>query len=121
MDHETAQRFAREWYAAWNAHDLDRILSHYADDVEMASPLVCLLTGEADGRIAGKEALRAYFTAGLEKYPSLRFEPLELFVGVNSLVLHYVSANGQAAAEVVFLDEDARIARYLAHYTEHGD
>jgi len=74
MDHEAAERFAREWYAAWNAHDLDRILSHYADDVEMASPLVSLMC-----------------------------------------------ANGQAAAEVVFLDEDARIARYLAHYTEHGD
>jgi ketosteroid isomerase-like protein len=120
MDHEAAERFAREWYAAWNAHDLDRILSHYTDDVEMASPLVSLLTGEADGKIVGKEALRAYFAAGLEKYPSLRFEPLELFVGVNSLVLHYVSANGQAAAEVVFLDEDDRIARYLTHYTEHG-
>jgi ketosteroid isomerase-like protein len=118
MDHKAAQQFAREWYAAWNAHDLERILNHYADEVEMASPLVSLLTGEADGRIVGKEALRAYFTAGLEKYPSLRFEPLELFVEVNSLVLHYVSANGQAAAEVVFLDEDGKIARYLAHYAD---
>lgn len=27
--------FAHEWIAAWNAHDLERILAHYADDVEL--------------------------------------------------------------------------------------
>jgi len=28
LTHERAQRFAEEWYAAWNAHDLDAILGH---------------------------------------------------------------------------------------------
>src|ERR1700723_3107179 len=37
MTSELALRFA-EWIAAWNAHDLPRILSHYADDFEMSSP-----------------------------------------------------------------------------------
>jgi ketosteroid isomerase-like protein len=32
MDYERGQRFADEWYAAWNAHDLDAILDHYTDD-----------------------------------------------------------------------------------------
>jgi hypothetical protein len=27
-----AERFAEEWVAAWNAHDLVRILAHYEDD-----------------------------------------------------------------------------------------
>jgi hypothetical protein len=116
MDYSTAQRLAEDWYAAWNAHDLDAILDHYADDVEMASPLVSRLTGKDDGRIVGKEALRAYFAAGLARYPTLHFEPLELFVGVGSLVLHYRSANGAPAAEVIFLDEQAKIVRYFAHY-----
>jgi ketosteroid isomerase-like protein len=116
MDDDVAQEFAREWYAAWNAHDLEGILSHYADDVEMASPLVSVLTGAADGRIVGKDALRAYFAAGLEKYPELHFEPLELFVGVSSLVLRYLGANGQPSAEVVFLNEKGKISRYFAHY-----
>ena len=116
MDDDAAQEFAREWYAAWNAHDLEGILGHYADDVEMASPLVSVLTGAADGRIVGKDALRAYFAAGLEKYPELHFEPLELFVGVSSLVLRYLGANGQPSAEVVFLNEKGKISRYFAHY-----
>jgi ketosteroid isomerase-like protein len=120
MEEITAQRFARDWYAAWNAHDLERILSHYADDVEMASPLVAVLTGQAEGTIVGKEALRAYFAAGLERYPRLQFEPLELFVGVSSLVLQYISAGGQPAAEVVFLNEEGKIARYVGHYADYG-
>ena len=35
-----ANQFATEWIAAWNAHDLDRVLSHYEDDFEMSSPIV---------------------------------------------------------------------------------
>jgi ketosteroid isomerase-like protein len=40
MDEAAAEEFARSWYAAWNANDLERILSLYADDVELTSPLV---------------------------------------------------------------------------------
>ncbi|HEX5049396.1 MAG TPA: nuclear transport factor 2 family protein, partial [Gammaproteobacteria bacterium] len=35
-----AQTFAHEWIDAWNSHDLDRILSHYADDFVMSSPRI---------------------------------------------------------------------------------
>jgi len=29
IDRNFAARFAREWIAAWNSHDLERVLSHY--------------------------------------------------------------------------------------------
>ena len=116
MEHERARRFAEAWYAAWNAHDLDAILEHYRDDVEMASPLVSALAGRAGGRIAGKEALREYFAAGLAAFPDLRFEPIDLFVGVDSLVLHYTSVGGRASAETIFLDDDDHVTHYFAHY-----
>ena len=116
MDDAEARQFAASWYAAWNAHDLEAILEHYTDDVEMSSPLVAGLAGEPGGRIVGKEALRAYFAAGLERYPDLHFEPPELFVGVDSLVLRYRSIGGRPSAEVVFLADDGRVRRYVAHY-----
>ena len=118
MEEQDAQRFAEEWYAAWNAHDLDAILDHYADDIEMSSPLVPALTGDDDSTIVGKDALRSYFAAGLGRYPALRFEPIALFVGVDSLVLHYRGAGGNLAAEVVFLDSRVKITRYFAHYSQ---
>lgn len=118
MDKQRAQRFAEEWYSAWNAHDLTAILDHYADDVEMVSPLVSALTGSDGNTIAGKDALRNCFAAALEKYPELHFEPIELFVGVDSLVLQYRSVAGNVAAEVVFLDSRDKVTRYFAHYTQ---
>jgi len=35
-----AERFGADWIAAWNSHDLDRVLTHYEDDFEMSSPLI---------------------------------------------------------------------------------
>jgi hypothetical protein len=36
--HEFAEMFAAEWIAAWNSHDLDRVLSHYSETFEFSSP-----------------------------------------------------------------------------------
>ena len=82
----------------------------------MTSPLVPEIAGRPDGRIAGKPALRQAFAAALERYPDLRFEPIGLFVGVDSVVLHYTSVGGRVAAETIFLDADDRVTRYFAHY-----
>jgi len=115
---EDAARFAEEWYAAWNAHDLDAILGHYADDIEFTSPFVVALNDDPAGIVRGNDELRAYFQRGLESYPDLRFEPLEVLVGVDSITLSYVSVQGRHAAEVMTLDDDGRVVRVLAHYTE---
>ena len=64
--------------------------------------------------------LRAYVAAGLEKYLTLSFVPLELCVGASSLVLRYMSVNGQPVAKVVFLNGEGKIARYDAHYADTG-
>ena len=40
MTFEDATDFANDWIAAWNAHDLDRIVGHYAQKIEFVSPLI---------------------------------------------------------------------------------
>ena len=62
-----AQAFAKEWIDAWNSHDLERILTHYDDEVLLTSP-VALNIQSGDGNVRGKEALRAYFQRGLQAY-----------------------------------------------------
>ncbi len=37
-----ANTFAKEWLESWNSHDLDRILSHYSDDLEITTRLIKL-------------------------------------------------------------------------------
>jgi ketosteroid isomerase-like protein len=111
---------AQEWIAAWNAHDLERILAHYADDVELDSPLVAKLMGGSEGVVRGKAALRDYFARGLQAFPTLRFDFIRLYAGVRSCVLEYRSANGLRAAEVMEFDGEGKVRRVLAHYCEEA-
>lgn len=64
---ETATQFAREWEASWNAHDIDRIISHYTDDIVLVSPIASKLLGAPEVR--GFEAVRSYFMTGLAAIP----------------------------------------------------
>jgi hypothetical protein len=109
---------AQEWIAAWNAHDLERILAHYADDVELDSPFIPKLTGRSEGVLRGKAALRDYFARGLKAYPTLRFDFIRLYPGVQSCVLEYRSVNGLHAAELMEFDEHGKVRRVLAHYCD---
>jgi ketosteroid isomerase-like protein len=118
LSDEQAAGFAKEWYAAWNAHDLDAMLSHYAEDVEFVSPFVAAINDDPSGTLRGKDDLRAYFTRGLERFPELHFEPLELLVGVDSVTLVYVSVQDKRAAEVMTLDAEGRVVRVQAHYRD---
>ena len=44
MTHGEARRWAEEWIAAWNRHDVDTVVGHFADDVEFCSPIVATVT-----------------------------------------------------------------------------
>ena len=112
-----ADQFAREWMEAWNAHDLDRVLSHYEEDFELSSPIVRSLLGEPSGTLKGKPAVRAYWTRALELIPALRFELVEVMAGVDSLVICYNGHRGPVA-EVFHLSANGKVARASAHYAE---
>ena len=116
MDKEFAKHFAREWIDAWNSRDLERVLSHYAADFEMSSPVIVQVTGEPSGRLKGKEAVGAYWAKALALIPDLRFELLSTLVGVGSVVLHYRGAGGRLAAEVFHFGPDGKVVRAFAHY-----
>ena len=112
-----SERFAREWVEAWNAHDLDRILSHYEDDFEMSSPFIRTLGGEASGTLRGKAAVRAYWAKALEVVPNLRFELLTVLEGVNSITVYYQGHRG-LVAEVFHFGAGGKVSKAFAHYAE---
>jgi ketosteroid isomerase-like protein len=66
-----ARDLASHWIRAWNAHDLDEIMSHYAEEVVLVSPVAAKILNEPSGTVKGKEALRAYFRRGLDVYPTV--------------------------------------------------
>ena len=116
MDHAFAQGFASDWIEAWNAHDLQRILSHYAEDVVLSSPMIVQLTGEASGLLHGKAAVGAYWAKALARVPDLRFELLSVLLGVDSVTLTYKGVRGRLAAEVFHFGAGGQVQRAYAHY-----
>lgn len=117
MTKEEAWDLADHWVAAWNAHDLDLIMSHYEDAVELTSPVAAQLLGTPDGRVAGKAALRQYFQRGLEAYPELHFYLEDALLGVNSVVLCYTNQKGTRTAEFMELSVSGKVARVVANYS----
>lgn len=115
LDPSFAEQFAREWIAAWNSHDLERILSHYDDDFQMSSPRIPILTNEASGVLRGKEAVRAYWRTALERSPHLHFELQSVYLGADCVVIQYMGARGPAS-EVFFFGLDGRVVRAAASY-----
>lgn len=115
---EQAAEFAEKWLAAWNSHDLDKVMAHYAEEVEYFSVFSTKLTGNGSGVIHGKEKLKEYFGRGLQIYPNLHFTLKNVFTGVKSIALLYRSINNLLAAEVFELNGEGRITRVQCHYTE---
>jgi len=88
IDKTFADHFAADWIDSWNAHDLDRILSHYIDDFEMSSPVIIKVAGEPSGILKGKEAVGSYWAKALQLVSNLHFELVATLVGVNSITLY---------------------------------
>src|SRR5690349_24202255 len=51
---DEAWKLANDWTAAWNAHDLDLILSHYEEGVELTSPVAARLLGKPGSKVTGQ-------------------------------------------------------------------
>ena len=113
-----AATFAKEWIEAWNSHDLSAILSHYGEGVILTSPVAARILNDPSGTVRGKAALRNYFQLGLETYPNLRFELLDVMQGLSSIVLCYINQKGTKTAEFMELDDTEKVIRVVANYSE---
>jgi predicted ester cyclase len=79
--------------------------------VELTSPVAARLLGAADGKVVGKDNLRAYFQRGLTAYPELNFKLEDVLWGLNSVVLYYTNQNGNRTAEFMELSAAGKVAR----------
>jgi SnoaL-like domain len=115
---EVAKRVAEAWVRDWNAHDLEAILSHYADTVQFTSPQAVRRMNVADGTLRSKSQLREYFAKGLQGQPPLRFDLADVLVGVDSIALVYRNHRSQRVVEMMHLDARGQVYRAVVHYAE---
>ena len=112
-----AKEFAADWIAAWNAHDLDRILSHYAEKVVLISPVAAKLLGDPSGAVSSINALRDYFAKGLALFPNLEFKLIDVMQGLSSIVLCYENQRATRTAEFMEFDAAGKVVRVVANYS----
>src|ERR1700756_2210302 len=112
-----AQKFAEAWVKAWNSHKLDDILSHYADNIEVTTPMIKLAAGIESGTLKGKTLVGDYWSKALAKIPDLHFELIDVTTGVNSVALYYKSIMNKKAIEVMFFNEAGLVHKMYALYT----
>ncbi len=115
---EQAYKFAEDWIGSWNSHDLDSVMSHYDDEVEYFSMFLTELTDNESGFLKGKSKVQDYLSKGLEAYPELKFNLNNVFLGIASVTLHYVSVNDLVAAEVFEFNKQGLVSRVQCHYIQ---
>ena len=111
-----AREHADRWLGAWNGHDLDAIMSCYAEDVDFVAPTVARRWGRADGRLLGLSELRSHFARGLELAPDLQFSEEALMVTPGGYALLYRRENGNRVLDAVELDPAGLESRVRAYY-----
>ena len=111
-----AADFAHEWVDAWNDRDLERVLSHYAPDVELTSPLAAERVAGSGGYIRGIEALRAYWEPALAASPDLHFDLEAVLTAVDGCTILYRNHRGQQVAESLFWNEAGLVTRASVAY-----
>ena len=96
MDHDDAMRMLKEIATAFDGHDLDGIMVHFADDAVFEAPRGVDPWGT---RVVGIEAVRAAFAARFSGIPDIRYQQDEHFVdgdrGASEWTLSGTTTDGQ--------------------------
>lgn len=99
------KQIANSWFAAFNEHDLEKLLTLYDDDAEHFSPKLKLRMPETLGLIKGKPALRAWWQDSFDRLPSLKYEVKKLTADEEQVFMEYIrQVNGE---------EDLRVGEVL--------
>jgi ketosteroid isomerase-like protein len=117
IDRQWAMAFAQKWIDAFNSHDLETIFSLYEDDFEMTSPYIVERMGIVSGVLKGKESVRPYWQKSLSADPPLKFELIDVFVGVNSVVVYYKNIGRKMVCETFTFSENGKV---ISGCSQHG-
>ena len=116
--HQPSQLAAlgRTWVDAWNARDLERVLTLYDDAAVMTSDRIPALGFGADGTVRGKDALRAYWSKALGLLPELHFSLIDVYVSPDSLVVFYANKRGKKICEYLRVNAQGLIVQGSANH-----
>ena len=115
MDRASIGRFVETWCAHWCKVDIDAVVSHFAENAEMRSPLALKLTGSPV--VAGAENIRLYWRQAYGHIPSADLKILNWSWDETISRLTVWWQLGEArASEFMDFDSTGRVVRSEAFY-----
>jgi limonene-1,2-epoxide hydrolase len=110
MDRDsTNEQIALQWFAAFNEHNLEKLLTLYDDNAKHYSPKLKIRQPETEGWIVGKDALRAWWQNAFERLPTLHYKLNKLTANNERVFMEYIRlVNGEEdilVAEVLEIEE----------------
>lgn len=78
------------WIKAFNEHNLEKLLSLYADDAQHYSPKLKIRKPETQGFIKNKSNLREWWMDAFARLPSLQYEIKKILVDTDMVFMEYV-------------------------------
>ena len=112
----TLAALGRTWIEAWNARDLERVLTLYDEAAVMTSDRIPAMGFDASGTVHGKDALRAYWGKALPLLPELHFALIDLFVSPDSVVVFYANERGKKICEYLRVNDAGLIVQGSANH-----
>ena len=115
MDRDAAEGFVESWRANWCKVDIDAVISHFADDAEMRSPLALELTGSPV--VNGAKNIRTYWQRA---YGHIRNADLKVLAwswdDAMSRLTVWWQLGETRASEFMDFDATGQVARSEAFY-----
>jgi limonene-1,2-epoxide hydrolase len=110
---------AFKWFDAFNAHDLEKLLSLYDDHAEHFSPKLKLRKPETNGLLVGKSAMREWWQESFNTLPSLHYKVTSLTANDNRVFMEYTrivdGEQDMLIAEVLEVRDEKIIASRVYH------
>lgn len=108
-----------QWFAAFNEHNLESLLSLYDDNAKHYSPKLKALQPATNGLIQGKDALRAWWQDAFERLPQLHYTILTITANDERVFMEYIrqtpNENDMQVGEVLEFVNEKIVASRVYH------
>ncbi len=84
------KEIARQWFEAFNKHDIEMLLNLYHNEAEHYSPKLKVHQPQTNGFIKGKTALRNWWADAFNRLPNLHYEVLNLTADNKQVFMEYL-------------------------------
>jgi len=115
MDRDAAGHFVERWLHNWRNVDIDAVVSHFADDAEMRSPLAVKLTDSPV--VKGADNIRRYWKRAYGHIESADLKVLAWsWDGTIARLTVWWQLGEARASEFMDFDASGRVTRSEAFY-----